>query len=92
MKNIELYAISVYDDRCIKTEARTYWDDVYTNFRGLNAQEGVKCESCTITSINSLIVYDCKYYLQVYLDNCAYKIMDKQMRDYVDDNLFETDE
>ena len=33
-----------------------------------------------------------KYYLQVYLDNCAYKIIIKRMIDYLDDNIFETDE
>ena len=29
---------------------------------------------------------------KVYLNNCAYKILDKQMIDYFDDNLFELDE
>ena len=28
-------------------------------------------------------------YLQVYLDNCAYYIVNKQMMYYLDDNLFE---
>ena len=37
------------------------------------------------------MVYDNKYYLQLYLKNCAYKIEDKQMMDYLDDNLCETD-
>ena len=37
-KNIELNALSVYDDRYIKTKIRTYGDKVYTNFRGLNVQ------------------------------------------------------
>ena len=26
-----------------------------------------------------VLVYENKYYLQVHLDNCAYKIIDKQM-------------
>ena len=33
-----------------------------------------------------------KYNLQVYLDNCAYKIADKQMINYFDDNLLDTNE
>ena len=45
----------------------------------------------TVISIGSLLVYKNKYCLQVYLDNCAYKIVDKQMIDYLGDNLFETD-
>ena len=42
-------------------------------------------------SIESLLVYDNKFYLQVYLDNCDYKTVDKQMIDYLDDNLFDAD-
>ena len=37
----------------------------------------------TIISIGSLLVYENKY-----LDNCAYEIVDNQMTDYLDDNLF----
>ena len=63
MKNIKLNASPIYDDRYIKTKIKTYGDEVYTNFRGLNVPED----------------YD-------------YKIMNKQMTDYLDDNLSETDE
>ena len=52
---------------------------------------GVECESFTIISIVSF-VYDDKLYLKIYLDICAYKIAGKQMIDYLDDNLFETNE
>ena len=93
LKNIELNALAAYDDRYIKTKIKTYDDEVYTNFRGLNVPEdGVVCESFTVISIDSLLVYDNKFNLQVYLDNCAYKIADDQMTDYLNDNLFVTDE
>ena len=52
---------------------------------------GVEYESFIIIFIDSF-VYDDKLYLQMYLDNCAYKIAGKQMIDYLDDNLFETNE
>ena len=51
-----------------------------------------ECESFTAISIDSLLVYENQYYLQVYLDNCVYKIIDKQMADYLDDNHFKIDE
>ena len=93
LRNIKLTALPVYDDRFIKTKTRTYGDKVYTNFCGLNVPEDeVECESFTISSVNSSLVYDNKFYLQVYLVHCAYKIADRQMTDYLDDNLFETDE
>ena len=55
-------------------------------------EDGVEGESFAIISVDYLLVYDNKFYLQVYLNNCAYKIVDKQMTDYLDGNLFETGE
>ena len=43
----------------------------------------IDCESFTVFSIDN------KYYLHVYLDNCAYKIVNKQMTDYLDENRYE---
>ena len=59
-------------------------------FVSLNVPEDdIKCESFTVISIDSLLAYENKYYLQVYLNNCAYKIANKQITDYLDKNLFE---
>ena len=81
-KNIKLNALPVYDDRYIKTKIRRHGDKVYINFRGLKAPEDdIECESFTAISTDSLLVYDNKYYLQEYLGNCAYKIVNKQMID-----------
>ena len=80
IKNIESNALPVYDDRYIKTKIRRYGDKIYTNFRDLNVpKDDKKCESFTVISIDSLLVYKNKYYLEVHLDNCAYKVIDKQM-------------
>ena len=82
--------LPVYDDRYIKTKIRTFGDKVYTNFRGLNVPEDdIECKYFTVMSIDSVLVCNKKYYLQVYLDNCVYKIAKKQMTDNLDENLFE---
>ena len=52
-------------------------------------EDDIECESFTVISIDSLLVYENKYYLQVYLDNCTYKIASKQMTDFLDENFFE---
>ena len=52
----------------------------------------VKCKSFTIIFTDSLLVYDSKYYLQVYLNNRSYKVVKNQIINYFDDNLFEPDE
>ena len=89
LQNIELNALPGYDDRYIKTEIRTYGNKVYTNFHDLDLPEdGVECESLIIISIDSLLGYGSKYYLQVYLDNCAYKTVNAQMLDYLDIQSF----
>ena len=65
LKHIKLNALPVYDDRYIKTKIRTYGDKVYTDFRGVNAPEDeIERQSFIVISINSLVLYDKKYYLQ----------------------------
>ena len=93
LKNIELNALPIYNDWYIKTNVRTCTDKVYTNFCALNVPEDDKeCESFTVISIDSLLVYENKYCLLVYLDSCPCKIIEKQMIDYHGKNPFETDE
>ena len=52
-------------------------------------KDDTECEPFTVISIDSLLVCENKYYLQVYLDNCAYKTANKQITDYLDENIFE---
>ena len=93
LKNIKLNALPVYDKRYIKTKIRIYSDKVFTSFRGLNEAKGcVERESFTNISVDSLLLFENKYYLQVSLDNCAYNIVDKQMIDYLDYYIFDSDE
>ena len=81
LKNIKL---KVYDDRCIKTKIRTFTDKVYANFCDLNMPEDdIEYESFTVISIDYLLVYESKCYLQVCLDNCVYNIVNRQMADYL---------
>ena len=90
LKNIKLNTLPVYDDRYIKIKIRTYGDKIYAKFRGLNMPEyAIEYESFTVISIGSLLVYNKKHYMEVYLDNGAYKIVSKQMTDYLHENVFE---
>ena len=43
-------------------------------------EDCAKCKSFTIISNDSLLVYENKYYVQVYSDNCAYKILNTHDR------------
>lgn len=44
-------------------------------------------KSRAVIYIDSLLFYEKKYYLKVYLDKCAYKVIDIQMIYYLDDSL-----
>ena len=48
-------------------------------------EDYIECKSSTVISINFLLVYS----LQVYLDHCIYKIVNKKMTVYFDENRFE---
>ena len=50
-------------------------------------EDGIECESVTVISNDSLLVYNEKCYLLVFLGNCAYKIVNKQITDYLDEYL-----
>ena len=51
-------------------------------------EDDIECKYFIIISIDSLLLYENKYYLQVYLDNFADKCANKQMTFYLDDNFF----
>ena len=51
----------------------------------------LECTFFTITGIDSILVYENKYFLKVCLDDCSYKIGNTEMADYLHVNLFETD-
>ena len=42
-------------------------------------ENDIECGTFTVISIDSLLVHENKYYPQVYLGNCVYKIIDKWM-------------
>ena len=70
LKNIELDALPIHDDRDIKIKIRIYGDEVHTNelhhmvmkfIRGLNVPEDdVECGSFAGISTDSLLVYENK--------------------------------
>ena len=52
-------------------------------------EDDIAFESLTVISIDSFLVYENKYYFQVYLENCASRVANKRITDYLDENLFE---
>ena len=65
----------MHDHRYIKTKIRTYSNKVCANF--IPPEVNIEFKSFTVISIDSLLI--CQ--LQVYLDNCANKTVNKQLAD-----------
>ena len=42
----------------------------------------IECEPFTVSPVDSLLGYNIKHSLQVYLDNCVYNIVNKPIKDY----------
>ena len=60
----------------MKTRIRISGDKVYGNYLVLNVpKDDIESKSFEVICIDSLLVYENKYYLQVYLDNCANEII-----------------
>ena len=59
LKNIELNALPVYDDRYIKTKLRTHGNKVYTNFLGLMVPEN-DIESEIVINISDIAIITVK--------------------------------
>ena len=52
-------------------------------------EDDIESASFTVISTDSLLAFKTEYYLQVYLENCAFKIANKRMADYFDENIFD---
>ena len=51
----------------MKSKIRTFFGNIYTNLRGLDLPEDdIECDSFTVISVDFLLLYKNKYYLQVY--------------------------
>ena len=80
LTSVKLIDLPVYDETYMKNKIKTYFDKVYTNFCGLHLPvDDIECESFTVISNDFLILYENKYFLQVYLEYYTYKVIHKQM-------------
>ena len=92
LKNIELDALQVYNDRYIKTKIRTYGDKVYNNFGCFNVPEDVECVLESLLLILYIFMkLNTTYKLVVRHTKFLYEIVDKQLIVSLDGNLFEMD-
>ena len=77
---IKFHSEPIYDKKYIKTKVRKFDGVIKTNFLGNKVPKENMCYTCiAYVTIDSVVRMDEKYYLQVYLQECKYKIKKMHM-------------
>ena len=82
---VKFYSEPIYDDSYIKTKVKTFSDIIKTMFRGDEIpKEKVEYSCIACISIDSVLKADKKNFPQVYLEQCKYKIMKREPKNFTD--------
>ena len=79
----------IYNNKYINTKIRSYNNDIKTNFRNIDNKNNklpeknkpYKCVS--LISLDSIIKINKKYYSQILLQECVYKLMNKKVENII---------
>ena len=84
---IRLSSDIIYDDRYIKTKVKTF-KTLKTLFSGnIMPEERIECKCISCISVDSTMKIEKKYYPQVYLEQCKYKVKERKIRNFIDYDL-----
>ena len=85
---IKFYSLPVYDKKYLKTKVREYDGMIKTNFLGNGMpKENMHYTCIACITIDSVMKMNKKYFLQVYLEECKYKIKKIQMSRFINTEL-----
>ena len=77
---IKFHSLPVYDKKYLKTKVREYDGVIKTNFLGNDVpKENMHYTCIACITIDSVMKMEKKYFPQVYLEECKYKIKKIQM-------------
>ena len=90
IKSILNVEFPIYDDEYIKTKVKTFNNTINTLFSGYEIPKERNQYICiSAICIDSVLRVDKKNYLQVYLEQCKYKIRKRKLVDFIDDKVDE---
>ena len=85
---IKFHSESIYDQTYIKAKVREFDGAIKTNFLGNGVpKENIYYTCIACISIDSVMRTDKKYFPQVYLEECKYKIKKIQMSKFINAEL-----
>ena len=82
---VKFYSEPIYDDKYIETKVKTFSSVINTLFSGDEIpKERVEYVCISCISIYSILKIKNKYYPQVYLEQCKYKMRKKELESLID--------
>ena len=89
---LKLHNEPVYDDSYIETKVKTFSDMTKTLFdENEIPKEKVEYACITCVSVDSVLKVDKKYFPQVYLEQCKYKMKKGEIKSFFDDYKIDLD-
>ena len=90
---IKFHSLPVYDKKYLKTKVREYDGVIKTNFLNNGIpKENMHYTCIACITIDSVMKMNKKYFPQVYLEECKYKIKKIQMSRFINAELESDDE
>ena len=87
LSGIRLSSDIIYDEQYIKTKVKTF-KTVKTLFsNNIIPEEKIECECISCISGDSVLKIERKYYPQVYLEQCKYKVKEGEIKSLIDYDL-----
>ena len=88
MLNVKFHSQPIYDNQHIKTKVKTFNNMIKRLFSGDEIQKGSVHYVCIAEiCIDPVLRVDKKYYPQVYLEQCKYKIRKRELVNFIDDEV-----
>ena len=84
--NVKFHSQPIHDDKYIKTKVKTFNSMINTLFLRDEIQK--KNPACIAAIfIDSVLKVDKKNYLQIYLEQCKFKMKKRKLVDFIDDEV-----
>ena len=82
---VKFYSEPIYDDSYIKSKVKTFSEILKTLFDGDEIpREKIEYICIPCISIDSVLKVDKKYFPQVYLGQCKYKVKKREIKSFID--------
>ena len=88
----KFYSEPIYDDSYIKCKVKSFSDMTEKLFDGDEIpKERIEYACIACISVDNVLKVDKKYFPQVYLEQCKYKVKKRELKSFIDDYEIDLD-